>query len=281
MRDSEHPTGAASKPPVDMTKASAPTESSSTAPTQPPRTVRLAIAAIIAEVVLGVGYAVLAWPAAHTLRNLVHKANLKQKHPKAECNHGLPKGCLNLDKTVHAIQVQGLITSLVVGAAILILIPRLRRGNRSGRTIYVAIALFAGLLGYVGSPVALTALIAGGPGAQRVVAILAALASVLAIVALFLRESQEYINERSPRPAGALGPRPGLGGLFRPPGPRQPAERVPGMRTNPRRGEQRAEPPASRPAARSKSRQDADSIARGAQLARNRAKASKSRRTDS
>lgn len=266
------------EPTVDLTKASRePTGSGSAAvPAGPdaavalPKTMRVALGAIVAQLALAVLYAILSWPLAGQLHDAVIKSNNKLKKPKVLCGLTHPSGCLDVDKTVHAIQRSTLIITLVIGALIVLLAPRLRKGMRSSRTIYVAVTIISALLGFSASPLSIVALFSGGPGVPRAVAVLGAAASAIAIAALFMRESQRYFDARSPNP---LGPRPGLGSLLRPRPPRTAEPRAAGMRSTPNRGE-------NRPAARSKSRNDADAVARGANLARNRAKASKSRRTD-
>jgi hypothetical protein len=269
-----------SEPAVDLTKsASASANGAGGAgsppagsdPPAPPRSMQLALGAIVVQLVLAAVYAILSWPLASQLHDAVIKSNAKQKKPKVLCGVTHPGGCLDVDKTVHAIQRSTLIITVVIGLLIIFLMPRLRKGVRSSRTFYVAVTIISAMLGFSASPLSLVALFSGGPVVPRVIAVLGALASALAIVALFVRESQRYFAVRSPNP---LGPRPGLGSLFRPrpPAPRT-SERVAGMRSNPNRGE-------NRPAARAKSRNDAEAIARGAALARSRAKANKSRRTD-
>lgn len=267
-----------SEPTVDLTKSSGTPDTGSSASvpgpdaaaTPLPTTMRIALAAVVAQLALAVLYAILSWPLANQLHDAVIKSNNKLKKPKVLCGATHPSGCLDVDKTVHAIQRSTLIITLVIGALIVLLAPRLRKGMRSSRTIYVAVTIISALLGFSASPLSIVALFSGGPGVPRVIAVLGAVASILAIAALFMRESQRYFDLRSPNP---LGPRPGLGSLLRPRPPRPAPPRAAGTRATPNRGE-------NRPAARSKSRNDADAIARGANLARNRAKASKSRRTD-
>lgn len=270
-----------SEAPVDLTKASGPSASNGTAGSATPdaddaavlglpRTIQFALGAIVLQLSLAVLYAVLSWPLAKELHKAVIKSNNQQSKPKVLCGTTRPSGCLDVDKTVHAIQRSTLIITLVIGALIILLLPRLRKGLRTGRTFYAALTVISGLLGFSASPLSVIALFSGGPAVPRVVAVLGALASIAAIAALFLKESQAFFNQHSPNP---LGPRPGLGSLFRPRPPRQAPERVPDMRSTPNRGENRAP-------ARAKSRNDAEAIARGAALARSRAKASKSRRTD-
>ena len=259
------------EPSVDLTKPSVPggVTSSDAAATLLPTSMRIALGALIAQLALAVLYAILSWPLAHQLHDAVIKSNNKLKKPKIRCDISKVSGCLDVDKTVHAIQRSTLIITLVIGALIVMLAPRLRKGTRSARTFYVAVTIISALLGFSASPLSVVALFSGGPAVPRVVAVLGALASIVAIGALFMRESQRYFDVRSPNPLGA---RPGLGSLLRP-RPRPAPGRAAGVRSTPNRGE-------NRPAARSKSRNDAEAIARGANLARNRAKASKSRRTD-
>ncbi|HEV7193050.1 MAG TPA: hypothetical protein VGN35_07560 [Jatrophihabitantaceae bacterium] len=261
-------------PASDRAPGSSNTDPDTAAAVPLPRTMRIALAAIVAQLALAALYAVLSWPLASQLHDAVIKSNKKLKTPKVLCDPAHPlKGCLDVDKTVHAIQRSTLIITVVIGLVIAILLPRIRKGVRSSRTIYVAVTIISAMLGFSASPLSIVALFSGGPATPRVVAVLGALASIVAIAGLFLRETQRYFDLRSPRIPNPLGSRPGVGSLFRPRPPRPADERAPGMRTNPNRGEHR-------PPSRAKSRNDADAIARGASLARSRAKASKSRRTD-
>jgi hypothetical protein len=106
---------------------------------------------------------------------------------------------------------------------------------------------------------------------------IAGFASVAVIVLLFRPDATQFFAARSPRPAAAAGRPAGLGGLFRP-GP--PRERKPAPTTGVRStAASRAEARLDK-VAKAKSRNDAEAIARGAELARSRAKAAKSRRSE-
>jgi hypothetical protein len=114
--------------------------------------------------------------------------------------------------------------------------------------------------------------------------VLSGVASIVAIVLLFLPESRVYFRavgdlRRAEFAAkhGATPPpaRGSLGGLFRPRPPAPATSRETGVSLD-----KHAEAAGRPRAAKAKSRTEAEAIARGAQLARERAKASKSRRTE-
>jgi hypothetical protein len=147
--------------------------------------------------------------------------------------------------------------------------------------LYVAVSVFGAFVGFVGSPIAITAAFSGGPAVSRIVTTLAAAAAVAGLVLVFLPESRRYFDQVSPRPKAGEG-RPGLGSLFR---PRPPVQRKPppasGLRSSAAsRAQAKVANAAGSSGSRSKARAHEAAIARGAELARSRAKASKSRRTE-
>jgi len=238
-----------------------------------PGSISLAITAIGAQVGFAVLYAVLSWSLASQLHKAVIDSNNKAKNKKVLCGVNKISGCLDVDKTVHTVQLTTSIGTVLIAVVIAMLVQRIRRGVRWGRMAYIAACILGVPFGFAASPLSLLAVASAGPAVPRVVASLGAAASVVAIVMLFRPESQKFFDLRSPRPAAAQG-RPGFGSLLR---PRPPVERKPpptsGLRSSAvSRGQARA--------AKAKTRNDAEAIARGAALARNRAKASKSRRTD-
>ncbi|MDT4938379.1 MAG: hypothetical protein QOG80_2050, partial [Pseudonocardiales bacterium] len=120
----------------------------------------------------------------------------------------------------------------------------------------------------------------GWPPFIQITLVLAGVAAIAAIVLLFLPDSRAYFRAVAALRRGqyvakqggaATAPRPTLRSMFAP----KPA---PVSLDKPRA---RAEASAAARGAKSKSRTEAEAVARGAQLARERAKASKSRRTDS
>ena len=247
-----------------------------------PRSIIATLYAIGVQLVFAAVAAVLAWPLADELRREIIKANNNAgKNKKALCVPGQTiKNCLNVDSTLHSLQLRTLIGTIFVTAVLVYSAVRLYRGVRTGRTLYIAVSVIGGLfVGFGGSPLAIASAFAGGPAAPRIVQTVAGLASVFAVVLLFRPDASQFFATWSPRPTGATaGGRPGgFGGLFRPAPPR---ERKPAPATGVRStAASRAEARVAK-AAKAKSRNDAEAIARGAELARTRAKAAKSRRTE-
>jgi hypothetical protein len=224
--------------------------------------------------------AVLAWPLADELRRQIITSNNKAtgSNHKVLCTVQQVKGCLNVDSTLHALQIRTLLGTIFVTAILIYSAMRIYRGIRTGRTLYIAVSVVGGLfIGFGGSPLAIASAFASGPGAPRVVQAIAGFASVAVVVLLFRPDAAQFFAARSPRPAAGAGRPAGLGGLLRP-GP--PRERKPTPTTGVRStAASRAEARVAK-VAKAKSRNDAEAIARGAELARSRAKAAKSRRTE-
>jgi hypothetical protein len=258
----------------------APSGSEPAATSEPPRSIITALYGIGVQLLFAAVAAVLAWPLADELRTEIIKANNKAtgKDHKVLCSVQQVKGCLNVDSTLHSLQIRTLLGTIFVTAVLIYAATRIYRGVRTGRTIYIAVSIVGGLfIGFGGSPLAIASAFASGPAAPRVVQAIAGFASVAVIVLLFRPDATQFFAARSPRPAAAAGRPAGLGGLFRP-GP--PRERKPAPTTGVRStAASRAEARLDK-VAKAKSRNDAEAIARGAELARSRAKAAKSRRSE-
>jgi hypothetical protein len=244
----------------------------------PPRTINLALAAVCGQVVFAVIYAALLWPFGDKLQRAVISANADKAKPNPLCDAHPGTGCLDAAKTVHSFQIQTAIGTLLVAAAIVFIALRVLKGIRSGRTMYIIVSAMGAFVGFVGSPLAITAAFSSGPVVPRIVTTLAAASAVAALVFLFLPESGRYFGQASPRPR-ASDARPGLGSLFRPRPPAQRPPPVPGLRPS---AASRAKAPdtGAGSGSRSKVRTQEAAVARGAELARSRAKASKSRRSE-
>lgn len=117
--------------------------------------------------------------------------------------------------------------------------------------------------------------VAGWSPLAKVSSVIVGAAAIATIVLLFLPESRRWFKacRAAMTPAGAT-PRPGLGSLFA--GRFAPQAAAPSTPSTPTASSRAAGAP--RPKA--KTRVDEAAVARGAELARNRAKASKSRKTD-
>jgi hypothetical protein len=263
------------KPSVELTKKTKPPVPDTVDNAGPPRSIVIAFYAICAQIGLSVLYAVLSWPLGTQLHKAIVDNNKKAKPPKTLCEVSRVKGCLDVSKTVHTLQIETSVITAVVALVVVLMLQRIRRGTRSGRSAYIVVSVVGGFVGFAGSPFSLLVVASGGPTALRVDSAAAAAASILAIVVLFRPDSKQFFDLMSPR-VGATGaaPRPGLGSLFR---PRPPVERKPQPTAGAR---PTTASPAERRLAKAKTRNDAEAVARGAALARGRAKASKSRRTD-
>jgi len=171
----------------------------------------------------------------------------------------------DLDKALHAVRINGLWQGLVVAVALFLLAYSLRRPATASVTRWALLIVMV----LTGGP--FTVIPAKGlPVVPQVALVLAGLASIVAIVLLFVPQSRAYFKQVSDlrRAAIPTGTRPRLfGGASGEPKP------IPtsGLRST-------AASRAQARSAKAKSRNDAEAIARGAELARNRAKASKSRR---
>lgn len=239
---------------------------------------RLALIGIGVQLGLALVYVVMFSVIGKTLQHEVITSNAKAsaKNHKVLCTDQNIKGCLDVPKVVHSAQVSTAIGTTIVIIALAMLALRIRQGSRLSRNFYIGISILIGLLGFPGSPIGLVELASGGPAALRTVSAIAGAASITAIVLLLRPEAKSFFDAISPRPAAAAD-RPSLGSLL---GPRPPVSRTPAG----------SKPATTKPAndsapkdvrsPKSKSRNDADAIARGAELARNRAKAAKSRRTE-
>ncbi|SHG29087.1 hypothetical protein SAMN05443575_1933 [Jatrophihabitans endophyticus] len=186
-----------------------------------------------------------------------------------------------LPKQVSAQQKGALISSLIVLVALAVAASAAYRGRYWTRWAVLGLwvlATFTGTLAGLGSVMSVAADI---PALFKVPAFVAGLGLVVAVVLVNLRPSVAFFNLTRPaRPAGQQrrglfqpAPRPsgprGGGGLFG--GGARAATRQP---TVPER-----ETSAGTERARAKQRSNAEAVAKGADLARRRAKASKSRRT--
>jgi hypothetical protein len=237
-------------------------------PPRPPLAINLVIAAVCAEVLFMLIRVASMFGYTSQLNALLAKSNHDAKHPK------VPYGPVEIAHDLHKVRTSGLWQGLVVGIALLLLAYSLRKVATASVTRWALLIIMI----MTGGPFSVIPA-HGLPVVPQVALVLSGIASIVAIVLLFLPDSREYFRAmsraRSGAAAGAGAPaRPGLGALFR---PRAPVERKPqptaGLRSS-------AASRAQARAAKSKTRNDAEAIARGADLARNRAKASKSRRTE-
>jgi hypothetical protein len=191
----------------------------------------------------------------------------------------------HLSADLHALRQGALLMGVVIALALVLIIFALRRVRTASpsRWAMLIVLLFTELPFYV-LPVS------GFPMGARVAGVVVGAASILAILLIFIpKPSQQYFRackeaatppelRGQPRPSlfGPRRQRPGLAG----PGGRAAAGRATqNARTAPARTQSEAPEESGPSKARAKVRSDSEAVARGAELARSRAKASKSRRT--
>jgi hypothetical protein len=260
---------------TDMTKASA--EAKPAELPRPPRAVNLAVAAVCAQVALSIARAASLFGYSDQLRQWLIDNNHDAKKPKN------PYGPAQVADDLHQLRVGGLFQGAVLAAALLLLAFLLRRPGTATMSRWALIIVMV----LTGAPFALIP-VHGLPAVSQAAAILSGLACVAAIVLLFLPESRAYFGAITAARMAARGitpsqtPSRGLGALF---APRPAAARKPpppsGLRST--AASRAAARTAGKPGpagSRAKVRSDEAAVARGAALARSRAKASKSRRTE-
>jgi len=261
--------------PVSMKKTSSPGKADRPVPAKVRVPVPVTVKAAMAGLALTVVGAVLRAYAIHSASDKTLGVVLKHsnKHGKKPKSHYIP-GDKTFDKDLHTLHTAYTPLAVVAAliAALLILGLRTPRYASATRWFVIVLMLYpTGSLFGALSPY-------GFPGLAQAAGVLISVGAIGAIVANFLPPSAAYFAAcreatTSPerRAAAAqrpklFGPRPALGS------PRQAPAR-PAARTA-------APPAASSGKAKAKARNDADAVARGAELARSRARASKSRRTD-
>lgn len=190
-----------------------------------------------------------------------------------------PTSGSRLDDQVHQQQSGALIMSLVLVLATGFIAYGVFRGRHWARWGTVAFWAVASFTGTFAGLLYLVAVGSSSPGLFKALSFLSAAALLAAVVLCNLRPSVEYFALSRPSHAGA--PR---RGLFAPRVPMDDTRRGPGARGKPTsslttsaadRGEAYVEKQRSKKRSQAA---NAEAIARGAELARNRAKASKSRR---
>jgi hypothetical protein len=211
--------------------------------------------------VAGLARALLLFGNTSTLLAYVTKQNAKAKHPDK-----------NFDavKAVHQFRESTLLSAVVVGVALLLLAWALRRPRSASasRWAMLVVFFFTGLPFYIVPT-------SGLPGTAAAAGVVIGIAAVAAVALIFVPPSSakyfKACREATLPPERRGQARSGLGSLFKPP-----------PRTAPPPASAPKPEPEQRPAmpkAKAKVRADSDAVAKGADLARSRAKASKSRRT--
>jgi hypothetical protein len=270
---SETPSKTSAETRLSLRKPAAKTGSAATTPARipAPPTINYACAALIVIAVAAVVRGLALLGSTSQLQSFVVDANNRAKTPKS------PYGPDQIAADVHSLRQGTLLMGAVIAVVLVLLTFAMRRARTASGTRWamVIVMLFTSLPFYV-IP------ISKFPMLPNVAGVLIGVASIAAIVLVFLlKPSQQYFRacrEASLPPERRGQPRPSLFGPRRPraglagPGGRAAAARAASEQTDVVR-------PGSAPKARAKVRADADAVARGAELARSRAKASKSRKT--
>ena len=174
---------------------------------------------------------------------------------------------------VHGLRLSAFVTAAILTVIVGLLVWAMRR-TRSASVSRWGVLIFLVLLGIPYSIIPAWGL----PLVAQAAGVASGVASILMIVLVFLPPSTKYFREcrDAMTPPELRGqPRPGLGSLFK---PRPPAGGAAGANATRPAGTRPAKPAASK--AKAKVRSDADAIAKGAELARTRAKTSKTRRPE-
>ena len=244
-----------------------------------PRSVDLATVAVGAQLLFALVYAGLSWGFTDQFRQLIIDNNNKAHPVKALCETSHVSGCLDVTKSIHAFRLTVTQSSVLIGVLVVLLTVMFRRGSGTGRWIFIVLCVVGGQLGFAGTPLQVLVATSNLPKAMGVAGTLSALAAIVAIVMLVVPTSAAWFRamKMAANPGAAQRPA-GLGSLFAPRRPpATPAPRATGRAAANTRGT--AANPA-RAKSKARVRADADAVAKGAELARSRAKANKSRRTD-
>lgn len=234
---------------------------------KPPRTIDLAGVALVVTLAIGIVRAFLMLGYTAQLTKFVRHANATSKSPDKHFT------AADAAHAVHTVRTSGFVNAAVVAVALLLLLWAMRRTRSASISRWVMLIVFV----FTGLPLQVMPT-SELPGAVNAVGVIGGVAAIITLVLVFLPpQSQQYFKacKLANTPEQLRGqPRPGLASLF---GPKRQA----GM--NARTAAPAPKPAASdRPAApkaKAKVRADSDAVAKGAELARSRAKASKSRRT--
>lgn len=285
--------GEESSKPVRLDKQSEHAETgAASGPIAVPRTIHLAVIAIAAELVFTLARALLMRGYTSELSQLLIKSNADADKPKKP--YGATQVAHDLSQLRNGVLWQGLLLIVIIG----VLGYMLRKQRVAGAArwgLVVIIVLMRLPFAVIPS--------SDLPGVIEAAGVLMGLASIAVIVLLFVPPSMQYFRRlrEANRPAGAANraarppARPGLGSLFAPRGSRGGglfSPRVPPPAAGRSRDDDvldepdtdagaQSGPQGARPTSKPKAKARADeaAVARGAALARSRAKASKSRRT--
>jgi hypothetical protein len=234
---------------------------------KPPRTIDYATAALMVMIVAGFARALLLLGNTPTLTKFVIDQNAKK-----------PQKNFDAASSVHQLRSGALISAVVIAVALGLLAWAIRRTRSASASRWALLVVFAftGPLPFYVIPTS------GLPASVVAAGMILGAASIVTLGLIFLPPaSTAYFKacRLANVPEEMRGqPRPGLGSLFGPrrqptrPAQTRPAQQRPARQDN-------VSNRAAAAKAKAKVRSDADAVAKGADLARSRAKASKSRRT--
>ena len=244
----------------------------------PPRTINLAAAAMVAEALAWIGSAIAFRTNRSGLVDFYFKHNTKNDKAKSHYLRSNPKDVhtvtSDVGKAITATQTQAVILTIVF--VMLAVMVRKTRGASASRWVFVIVCVLTS------APFQLLSLGGDAPSAIKVTYFLVGLMAVLGIVLLFLPPSSAYFREIRALLSGGQPARP-MGGLF---APRQRPATTSLTKTGVNRKTSAfTSSAASRAqvklAKATQNKQRTEAVAKGAELARNRAKAaSKSRRME-
>jgi hypothetical protein len=251
---------------VSMTKAGRPARPPVENIT-PPRTIDYATVALLVIVIAAVARAALLLGNNSALTKFVTDQNAKK-----------PQKTFDAASSVHQLRTGAVISAVIIAVALGLLAWAMRRTRSASASRWALIVVFVvtGPLPFYVIPTS------GLPGGVSLAGSVLGIASIVALGLVFVpKTSTTYFKacKLANIPEELRGqPRPGLASLF---GQRRQATRPAQTRPTAQRPA-RTESASTRPdtaKAKAKVRSDADAVAKGAELARSRAKASKSRRT--
>lgn len=238
-----------------------------------PLTMKLAFGALILVIVAALARGIgVSTASSATLRPYLIHLNAHAKTPKK--NYGVPND-KQFATDLHTLHSSYVVASLLTAVVVLLLMFGMRkpRSASASRWVLIFALYFTGAIVGLYPPYGL-------PGWIQGAGVVMGVAALAALVLIFTPPSLAYARacKESTLPPERRGqPRPKLFGPRPAPAPRTTATAARSAAAN-----RTAARPSSAAAgkAKAKARNDAEAVARGAELARTRARASKSRRTD-